>query len=37
MLEKGGMSHSGHRVHGAIELQAAKEKSRPNQAGIARY
>lgn len=26
MLEKGGLSHSGHRIHGAIELQAAKEK-----------
>jgi len=38
ILEKGGLSHSGHHIHWAAELQVAKEKkNRPHQPGTARY
>lgn len=36
-LEKAELSHSGHHIHWAGELQVAKEKTRPNQPGTARY
>lgn len=37
ILEKSGLSYSQYHIYWAIELQVAKEKTRPDQPGAARY